>query len=86
MNFCTSTTCLKCPSATFSPSLVGIVYFERVCRKRYLMQFLTFTFSVEFYNLGQCGNKECPFLHIDPEAKIKDCAWYDRGYCRHGGN
>ena len=41
------------------------------------MQFLTCTFSVEFYNLGQCGNKECPFLHIDPEAKIKDCAWYD---------
>ena len=33
---------------------------------------------------GQCNNKECPFLHIDPEQKVKDCAWYDRGFCRHG--
>ena len=34
--------------------------------------------------LGQCSNKECPFLHIDPEKKMKDCPWYDRGFCRHG--
>ena len=33
-----------------------------------------------------CSNKECPFLHIDPETKIKDCPWYDRGFCRHGPN
>jgi len=33
---------------------------------------------------GECGNKECPFLHIDPEKKIKVCPWYDRGFCRHG--
>lgn len=33
---------------------------------------------------GACHNKECPFLHIDPETKIKDCPWYDRGFCRHG--
>ncbi|PSN40982.1 Cleavage and polyadenylation specificity factor subunit 4 [Blattella germanica] len=33
-----------------------------------------------------CHNKECPFLHIDPESKIKDCPWYDRGFCRHGPN
>ena len=31
-----------------------------------------------------CHNKECPFLHIDPESKIRDCPWYDRGFCRHG--
>ena len=31
-----------------------------------------------------CHNKECPFLHIDPESKQKDCPWYDRGFCRHG--
>ncbi|KAI1715446.1 zinc finger c-x8-C-x5-C-x3-H type (and similar) domain-containing protein [Ditylenchus destructor] len=31
-----------------------------------------------------CSNKECPFRHIDPESKIKDCPWYDRGFCRHG--
>ncbi|KAI4471949.1 cleavage and polyadenylation specificity factor subunit 4-related [Holotrichia oblita] len=30
------------------------------------------------------GMDKCPFLHIDPESKIKDCPWYDRGFCRHG--
>ncbi|XP_041364556.1 cleavage and polyadenylation specificity factor subunit 4-like isoform X2 [Gigantopelta aegis] len=40
-----------------------------------------------FYSkFGICSNKECPFLHIDPEKKIKDCPWYDRGFCRHGPN
>lgn len=33
-----------------------------------------------------CANKECPFLHIDPELKVKDCPWFDRGFCRHGPN
>ncbi|CAD6194161.1 unnamed protein product [Caenorhabditis auriculariae] len=31
-----------------------------------------------------CSNRECPFRHIDPESKMKDCPWYDRGFCRHG--
>ncbi|PAV85013.1 hypothetical protein WR25_08356 [Diploscapter pachys] len=31
-----------------------------------------------------CSNRECPFRHIDPETKIKDCPWYERGFCRHG--
>ena len=35
-------------------------------------------------SLDACHNKECPFLHIDPESKIRDCPWYDRGFCRHG--
>ncbi|XP_024861764.1 cleavage and polyadenylation specificity factor subunit 4 [Kryptolebias marmoratus] len=27
-----------------------------------------------FYSkFGECSNKECPFLHIDPDSKIKDC-------------
>lgn len=40
-----------------------------------------------FYSkYNSCTNKECPFLHIDPESKIKDCPWYDRGFCRHGPN
>ena len=40
-----------------------------------------------FYSrFNACHNKECPFLHIDPEAKIRDCPWYDRGFCRHGPN
>lgn len=37
-----------------------------------------------FSKFGLCNNKECPFLHIDPDKKLKDCPWYDRGYCRHG--
>jgi len=36
------------------------------------------------FGTGECSNKECPFLHIDPESKIKDCPWYDRGFCKHG--
>ncbi|RXN16134.1 cleavage and polyadenylation specificity factor subunit 4 [Labeo rohita] len=39
--------------------------------------------NVNFYT-RECSNKECPFLHIDPESKIKDCPWYDRGFCKHG--
>ena len=40
-----------------------------------------------FYSrFNACHNKECPFLHIDPEAKVRDCPWYDRGFCRHGPN
>ncbi|BFZ03872.1 hypothetical protein BsWGS_06911 [Bradybaena similaris] len=37
-----------------------------------------------FSKFGQCSNKECPFLHIDPKNKVRDCPWYDRGFCRHG--
>lgn len=37
-----------------------------------------------FSKYQACSNKECPFRHIDPESKIKDCPWYDRGFCRHG--
>ncbi|XP_040291982.1 putative cleavage and polyadenylation specificity factor subunit 4-like protein [Bufo bufo] len=38
-----------------------------------------------FYSkFGECSNRDCPFLHIDPASKIKDCPWYDRGFCKHG--
>uniref|UniRef100_A0AC35UI80 Cleavage and polyadenylation specificity factor subunit 4 n=1 Tax=Rhabditophanes sp. KR3021 TaxID=114890 RepID=A0AC35UI80_9BILA len=37
-----------------------------------------------FSKYKACSNKECSFRHIDPESKIKDCPWYDRGFCRHG--
>nr|XP_042696905.1 cleavage and polyadenylation specificity factor subunit 4 isoform X2 [Chrysemys picta bellii] len=33
---------------------------------------------------GECSNRECPFLHIDPASRIKDCPWYDRGFCKQG--
>ncbi|XP_068269671.1 putative cleavage and polyadenylation specificity factor subunit 4-like protein [Nyctibius grandis] len=38
-----------------------------------------------FYSkLGQCSNKDCPFLHIDATTSTVGCPWYDRGFCRHG--
>ena len=38
-----------------------------------------------FYTkLGECTNPECLYLHIDPESKMADCAWYARGFCKHG--
>lgn len=38
-----------------------------------------------FYSrYGECSNEDCMYLHIDPESKIKECAWYARGFCKHG--
>nr|CAG8438060.1 4030_t:CDS:2 [Entrophospora candida]CAG8487050.1 6683_t:CDS:2 [Entrophospora candida] len=38
-----------------------------------------------FYSrYGECSNEDCMYLHIDPETKIKECAWYARGFCKHG--
>ncbi|NXK17152.1 CPSF4 factor, partial [Arenaria interpres] len=38
-----------------------------------------------FYSkFGECGNKDCPFLHIDATTSATGCPWYDRGFCRHG--
>ena len=37
-----------------------------------------------FSNFGECGNKECIFLHVRPDEKTSDCPWYARGFCKHG--
>lgn len=38
-----------------------------------------------FQKFGECNNKECQYMHVDAESmKIRDCAWYDRGFCKHG--
>ncbi|NXJ70230.1 CPSF4 factor, partial [Rostratula benghalensis] len=38
-----------------------------------------------FYSkFGECGNKDCPFLHVDVTTGAMGCPWYDRGFCRHG--
>ena len=38
-----------------------------------------------FQKFGECNNKDCQYLHIDADAlKSRDCAWYDRGFCKHG--
>jgi cleavage and polyadenylation specificity factor subunit 4 len=45
---------------------------------------MKFWLLILFLISDACHNKECPFLHIDPESKMRDCPWYDRGFCRHG--
>ncbi|NWZ95490.1 CPSF4 factor, partial [Nesospiza acunhae] len=38
-----------------------------------------------FYSkFGECGNKDCPFLHGSATASTGGCPWYDRGFCWHG--
>jgi len=37
-----------------------------------------------FSKFGECSNNECTYLHIPPEDKLRDCPWYDRGFCKHG--
>ena len=37
-----------------------------------------------FTKYGECSNPECMYLHIDPNSKVKECAWYNRGFCKHG--
>lgn len=38
-----------------------------------------------FQRFGECTNKDCQYLHVDADTlKIRDCAWYDRGFCKHG--
>ncbi|XP_072796183.1 putative cleavage and polyadenylation specificity factor subunit 4-like protein [Vicugna pacos] len=39
-----------------------------------------------FYSkFGDCNNKECPFLHVKPAFKTRDCPWYDQGFCKDAG-
>jgi len=37
-----------------------------------------------FTRYGECSNPECQYLHLDPNAKTKECVWYSRGFCKHG--
>ncbi len=38
-----------------------------------------------FQKFGECNNRDCQYLHVDAETlKVKECAWYDRGFCKHG--
>lgn len=64
----------KMPECYFYAKFSRKIHYATISRLKQLKLLLT----------GACHNKECPFLHIDPETKIKDCPWYDRGFCRHG--
>ncbi|KII63273.1 Cleavage and polyadenylation specificity factor subunit 4 [Thelohanellus kitauei] len=33
-----------------------------------------------------CSNKDCPFLHGDVDSKLRNCPFYDRGFCSNGKN
>lgn len=72
--------------------LTSLLFFQKIFSKGDSCEFLhEYNMSkmpeCYFYSkFRACSNKECPFLHIDPETKIKDCPWYDRGFCRHGPN
>jgi len=37
-----------------------------------------------YQKFGRCDNKDCQYQHIDPADKVKDCPWYDKGFCKHG--
>ncbi|KAM5272771.1 putative cleavage and polyadenylation specificity factor subunit 4-like protein [Ctenodactylus gundi] len=38
-----------------------------------------------FYStFGDCSNKECPFLHVQPAMGSWNCPWYDQGFCKDG--
>lgn len=38
-----------------------------------------------FQKFGECNNKECQYMHVAADSmKTRDCAWYDRGFCKHG--
>lgn len=39
-----------------------------------------------FTTFGKCCNRECPFLHQHPGERVKDCAWFARGFCKHGAD
>uniref|UniRef100_A0A8C6QSF4 Cleavage and polyadenylation specificity factor subunit 4 n=1 Tax=Nannospalax galili TaxID=1026970 RepID=A0A8C6QSF4_NANGA len=61
-----------------------------LCRKgdccNFLHQYDVSRMPVCYFHskFGDCGNKECPFLHVTPASKIQDCPWYDQGFCKDG--
>ncbi|XP_055351628.1 cleavage and polyadenylation specificity factor subunit 4-like [Paramacrobiotus metropolitanus] len=87
-----------CPKGSFCPyrhvrgdkTVVCKHWLRGLCKKGDSCEFLhEFDMSKMpecyfFSKFNSCSNKDCPFLHINPQDKVKDCAWYTRGFCRHG--
>ena len=88
VNFYTNMIWQKCLSAIFTLDLVSVneysVYHLQCCDEYKKTKLFQLNWTISFVIIDACHNKECPFLHIDPESKIRDCPWYDRGFCRHG--
>ncbi|KAH7823218.1 putative cleavage and polyadenylation specificity factor subunit 4 [Monocercomonoides exilis] len=82
----------KCPYKHL-PSSKKVVckhWFKGLCMKGNQCDFLhvyDLTLMPEckfFARDGKCTKEGCPFRHIKPEEKQKECAWYKRGFCRRG--
>jgi len=40
-----------------------------------------------FYSkYGECSNPDCVYRHISAEENMRECPWYNRGFCKHGPN
>jgi len=39
-----------------------------------------------FSKYGECSNPDCVYRHISAEESMKECPWYNRGFCKHGPN
>lgn len=58
-------------------------FYARFGNIKFVKTVIEYFFNYLFI-IGRCDNKDCQYQHIDPADKIKDCPWYDRGFCRHG--
>lgn len=87
VNFYTNMIWQKCLSAIFTLDLVSFhrySVYHLPCAMNIRNINIPVQLKISFVIIDACHNKECPFLHVDPESKIRDCPWYDRGFCRHG--
>ncbi|XP_063932518.1 cleavage and polyadenylation specificity factor subunit 4-like isoform X2 [Zophobas morio] len=62
-----------------------------LCKKSDMCEFLhEFDLSkmaaCHFYSTHkECSNgTDCLYLHIDPDSQMSECAWFTRGFCKHG--
>jgi len=69
-----------------SPSRKKAIYYHKALphstSKSKILQLLILAFLL--FVADACHNKECPFLHIEREKEIRDCPWFERGFCREG--
>ena len=67
-------------------------WFRGLCKKNEYCEFLheldlsRMPICDFFLEQGECTKDGCLFLHVDPSDRIKNCPYYDQGFCRHGPN
>ena len=70
-----------------APNELHTSIFYPLCTSCVLYAIGCFTFVLHgncIHCIGECHNKDCPFLHGDQDARTRDCPWYDKGFCKHG--